>query len=60
MACGGCSARRDRAAGGGTVVGYKITYRDGKTEEVMSTDLAKIRRMVTLGGGGTHKPILSK
>lgn len=59
MACGGCGARA-RTAGGALVTGYRITYRDGSTEDVQGTDLSVVRKKISLGGGGTYKPITGK
>lgn len=57
MACGSCGGGRSRTVTGKVVTGYRITFRDGTTEDVASTDLAVVRRKVTLGGGGTYKAI---
>lgn len=59
MACGSCGAKA-RAVGGGLVTGYRITYRDGRTEDVPGTDLSVVRKKITLGGGGTYKALTSK
>ena len=59
MACGSCGAKA-RAAGGGLVTGYEITYRDGTRETVQGTDLSVVRKKISLGGGGTYKAVVSK
>lgn len=42
------------------MTGYRITYRDGSTEDVQGTDLSVVRKKISLGGGGTYKPITGK
>ena len=59
MGCSSCGAKA-RAAGGGLVTGYEITYRDGSKETVQGADLSVVRRKVSLGGGGTYKAVVSK
>lgn len=57
MGCSKCGGGRVRSAEGKIVTGYLITYRDGTTETVKSTDLAVVRRKITLGGGGTYRAV---
>lgn len=51
MACGGCAARKN----GGRTVEYKVKFRDGHTET--AKDLATVRRMLALGGGGSYEAV---
>lgn len=55
MACGSCSGRK-----GATTTEVLITYRDGSTERVTDTTMA--RRKIQLKGGGTYEivPKLAK
>lgn len=50
MACGSCSGRK-----GATTTEVLITYRDGSTERVTDTTMA--RRKIALKGGGTYQSV---
>lgn len=50
MACGACGARK-----GATATEVLITYRDGSTERVTDTTMAK--RKIALKGGGTYQSV---